>query len=118
MPLAVAAKVDSVVPSDRFFKAACKALNAEVSAPYADKVVLSFVCFVFSAAAWPAVFAFTRAATSVDTSIDELPVEPLIIDCAACCTWLCALAVALLTEDTEDVDEIVDMQRPRASNYS
>src|SRR5580698_2437328 len=98
LPLAVAPKVDRVVPSERFLIAACKAFNAELRAPYADKVVVSLVCLAFSAAVWPAVFAFTRAETRVATSIVELPVEPLIIDCAACCTWFCALAVALFTD--------------------
>ena len=58
----------------------CSALSAELRAPYADNVVLSVVCCAARAAVCPAVFAFTSAVTSVDTSIEELPVEPLMID--------------------------------------
>ncbi len=50
LPLAVAPKVDRVVPSERLLIAACKAFNAELRAPYADKVVVSLVCLAFSAA--------------------------------------------------------------------
>jgi len=41
----------------------------------------------------------TSAVTSEFTSIDELPVEPLMIDCAACCSRLLAELVAEVTAE-------------------
>ncbi|KAF1053161.1 MAG: hypothetical protein GAK41_00876 [Burkholderia gladioli] len=69
-------------------------------------MLLSLATAVDRIAVWPAVLELTSAVTSVLTSRLELPVEPLMIDCAACCTAE-LLLIALL--DVDDVDEIVDI---------
>ncbi len=111
VPLAVAVKVFCSEPFDSVVRLACSALSAADSAPYAEIWVLSLLCCALSAAAWPAVFALTSAVTSELTSIDELPVEPLMIDWAACCSWLLAELLAAVTAEL-----IVDIVVLRAAD--
>ncbi len=97
MPLAVAVKVFCSEPFDSVVTPAWSALSAAERAPYAEIWVLSLACCALSAAVWPAVFALTSAVTSELTSIDELPVDPLMIDWAACCSALLAELLAAVT---------------------
>src|SRR5438067_13604184 len=84
-PLKVAVKVFWSPPLDSEVRPVSSAPSAAESVPNAEIWVLSELCCAVNAATWPAVFEFTRAVTSVDTSSDELPVAPVMTDCMACC---------------------------------
>ena len=93
MPLATAVNVDCSAPFASVVRPVSSAPSADDSAPNAEICVVPVCCDAASAAARPAVFAFTSVVTSKPTSIDPLPVEPLMIDCAACCNRLFAFAL-------------------------
>ncbi|CAN0644747.1 hypothetical protein BCEP27_31132 [Burkholderia cepacia] len=95
LPLATAVNVDCSPPFVSEARPASSAPSADDSAPNAEICVVPVVCDAASAAARPAVFAFTSVLTSVPTSIDGFPVEPLMIDCAACCNRLFVFAPLL-----------------------
>lgn len=95
MPLATALNVDCSAPFFSDVRPASSALSAADSAPNAEIRVLPVVCAAASVATRPAVFAFTSVLTSEPTSIAGLPVEPLMMDCAACCIRLVAFALLL-----------------------
>jgi hypothetical protein len=79
--------------------------------------VLSFVCCAESVAVWPATFALTRLVTSDDTSSDELPVDPLMMDCAAdaSAAWVAAMVAAAEAAAVLDALDIVDIEMLRTS---
>ncbi|VBC69693.1 Uncharacterised protein [Burkholderia pseudomallei] len=83
MPLAFDVNFCANVPSDSGSTPVFRLLSASLSAPSAEICVLFQAAWFLISAAWPAVFALTSTDTSPLTSIDVLPVAPLISDCAA-----------------------------------
>ncbi|CAL8475488.1 protein of unknown function [Caballeronia sp. S22] len=103
LPSEVAVNDDMDVPSASFESELCSSESTDLSEPTAVSCVLSAVCLLVSAAVCPATFALTSAETSEFTSIVEF-VEPLMIDCAACCT---ALFGSTVVPDVEVVATVV-----------
>ena len=72
LPLAVAVKAASALPSVNPASEVCSDDSADLICETADRSVLSLAVLLAICVAWPVVFAVTSDATSVETSSDEL----------------------------------------------